>query len=67
MAFQCTHDYMVASDLQDGRLVVVLPDHKPTGLDIFVVYPSRRHLPGRVRLFLGFLLQTFHDTAEWQG
>ncbi len=59
--------YMVADDIQAGRLAIVLPDHKPTGLDISVVYPSRRNMPGRVRLFLGFLVQTFHETAEWQG
>lgn len=58
--------YMVAQDIQEKRLVVVLPDYRPTGLDIYAVYPSRRNMPGRVRLFLDFLRERFQNTAEWQ-
>lgn len=58
--------YMVADDIETGRLTVVLPDYRPTGLDIYVVYPSRRNMPGRVRLFIDFLRARFQSTAEWQ-
>lgn len=60
-------DYMVARDIQEGRLRVVLAACPPTGLDIYVVYPSRRNMPGRVRLFLEFLRERFEDAAEWQS
>lgn len=58
--------YMVAQDIREGRLKVVLPTWKPTELDIFAVYPSRRNIPMRVKLFLEFLHDRFHDTVEWQ-
>ena len=58
--------YMVADVIETRRLKVVLPDYRPTGLDIYVVYPSRRNMPGRVRLFIDFLRERFQSTAEWQ-
>lgn len=59
-------NYMVTQDIQEGRLRVVLPAYRPTGLDIYAVYPSRRNMPGRVRLFLEFLRERFQATADWQ-
>ena len=60
-------NYMVTRDLRENRLQVVLPAYQPTGLDIYAVYPSRRNMPGRVRLFLEFLRERFQNTAEWQS
>lgn len=57
--------YMVAQDIREDRLRVVLPAYRPTGLDIFAVYPSRRNLPGRIRLFIDFLKQRFAAGIEW--
>lgn len=54
-------DYMVARDIRDGLLQIVLPSCTPTGLDIYAVYPSRRNMPGRVRLFLDFLVRRFAE------
>ena len=59
--------YMVAQDIQENRLRVVLPAYRPTGLDIYAVYTSRRNMPGRVRLFLEFLRERFQNSAEWQA
>jgi DNA-binding transcriptional LysR family regulator len=60
-------NYMVAEDIQMHRLTVVLPAYRPTGLDVYAMYPSRRNMPGRVRLFLEFLRERFQNTAEWQA
>jgi len=59
-------NYMVARDIEEGRLRIVLPAYRPTGLDIYAMYPSRRNMPGRVRLFFDFLKDRFQKTAEWQ-
>jgi DNA-binding transcriptional LysR family regulator len=59
--------YMVADDIQAHRLKVVLPAYQPTGLDVYAMYPSRRNMPGRVRLFLEFLKDCFRNTAGWQA
>ena len=58
--------YMVAQDIIAHRLQVVLPAYQPIGLDIYAMYPSRRNMPGRVRMFLDFLRAHFQKTAEWQ-
>ena len=58
--------YMVARDIREDLLRIVLPDCQPTQLDIYAVYPSRRNMPCRVRLFLEFLRERFQNTAEWQ-
>jgi DNA-binding transcriptional LysR family regulator len=44
--------YMVMQDLQEGRLVSVLPQFRPVGVDIYAVFPSRKNMPVRVRTFL---------------
>ena len=59
-------NYMVAQDVKANRLRIVLPAYPPSGLDIYAMYPSRRNLPGRVRLFLEFLRERFHANPEWK-
>ena len=45
-------DFHVAGALADGRLVRVLPQYEGGSGDIWAVYPSRRHLSAKVRLFV---------------
>lgn len=59
-------NYMVAQDVKANLLRIVLPAYPPSGLDIYAMYPSRRNLPGRVRLFLEFLRERFHANPEWE-
>lgn len=59
-------DYMLMRDLQEGLLCIVLPEYQPIGVDIYAVYPSRRNLPGRVRLFLEFLREELAMPQKWQ-
>jgi DNA-binding transcriptional LysR family regulator len=56
--------YMVARDIREKALHVVLPTFQPIGLDIYAVYPSRHNMPGRVRLFLEFLRERFQAAGE---
>ena len=42
----------VGADLRAGRLGAVLEEHAPPPLGIYALYPQRRHLPLRVRLFV---------------
>ena len=57
--------YMVAADLAAGRLVNVLPQTPPTGLDIYVVYPARDNQPKRVRAFLDCLRDWARSPPDW--
>ena len=56
--------YMVARDISEKALRVVLPNFQPIGLDICAVYPSRHNMPGRVRLFFEFLRERFQAAGE---
>jgi DNA-binding transcriptional LysR family regulator len=52
-------DFIVAADLAAGRLVRVLADYAPVPTNVYAVYPSRRHLPAKVRAFVDFLAERF--------
>ncbi len=43
----------------DGRLVPLLKAYEPDGAAIYAVYPHRRHLSGKVRAFVDFLVGWF--------
>ena len=57
-------DFIVGPDVRAGRLVPLLTDYVPVENPIYVVYPSRRHLSAKVRVFTDFLAERF-ATADW--
>lgn len=50
-------DFLIRDDLAHGRLVEVMPGWQSRTLGIHAVYPSRRHLPAKVRLLVEYLQQ----------
>ncbi len=56
--------FMVASDLEAGRLVVVLDSLYAPSLGIHAVYPRARRVPKKVRAFVDVLVSHF-KTARW--
>jgi DNA-binding transcriptional LysR family regulator len=57
-------DFIVGPDVRAGRLTPILRGFEPPPLNIYVVYPSRRHLSAKVRTFADFLVERF-ATPEW--
>ena len=55
----------VGSDLRSGRLISLLDAFAAPPMGIYAVFPQRRHLPLRVRLFMDQLKNTFGDTGYW--
>jgi DNA-binding transcriptional LysR family regulator len=53
-------------DIAAGRLVTVLDAFAAPPVGIHAVFPQRRHLPLRVRLFLDFLKHTYERPGYWQ-
>lgn len=51
--------YIVHEDVVAGRLVPVLQEWELPRLTINVAYPTRRHLPAKVRCFVDFLVEQF--------
>jgi DNA-binding transcriptional LysR family regulator len=55
----------VGTDIGAGRLVSVLDDFAAPPIGIHAVFPQRRHLPLRVRLFLDLLKHTYQGAGYW--
>lgn len=47
--------FILEDDLRSGRLVQLLPELKSVDPDLWLVYPSRRQIAPKVRLFADFL------------
>lgn len=59
LGFAILPDFIAAPDIAAGRLIPVLDDRILPGSGIFAVYPHRRYLPAKVRVFVDFLVQWF--------
>lgn len=55
----------VGEDLRTGRLVSVLDEFAAPPLGIYAVFPQRRQLPLRVRLFIDLLKHTYGRADYW--
>ena len=59
LGFSVLPDFIAQPEIMSGRLVPVLDDRILQGGGIFAVYPHRRYLPAKVRVFVDFLAQWF--------
>jgi DNA-binding transcriptional LysR family regulator len=59
LGFATLPDFVAQPDLDSGRLVSVLENWTPDGAGIFAVYPHRRYLPAKIRVFVDYLAQWF--------
>lgn len=53
----------VADHLENGSLVEILPEYKAASMPVSLLYPHRRHLPKRVRVFIDWTAELFARTA----
>jgi len=57
----------VENDIQSGQLVEVLADFAAPPNGIYGVFPQRKHLPLRLRLWIDFLKHQYSLPATWQS
>jgi DNA-binding transcriptional LysR family regulator len=58
--------FLVGSDLKIGALVELMPEYRSIELGIYAVYPTRKHLPPKVRALIDFLTEIFsHNHENW--
>jgi len=57
----------VENDIQSGQLVEVLADFAAPPNGIYGVFPQRKHLPLRLRLWIDFLKHQFSLPSTWQS
>jgi DNA-binding transcriptional LysR family regulator len=66
IALRSTWD--VGADLKAGRLSVVLPELRGSEkVGIYAVYPTRRFLPQKVRVFIDFLADLYGKEPYWDA
>ncbi|MBO9376290.1 LysR family transcriptional regulator [Sphingomonas histidinilytica] len=59
--------YLVYQEINDGRLIELFPDRGVVNSFIYVVYPQRRNLPLKTRVFIDHLRDAFRGTPEWMA
>ena len=52
-------DFIVEDALADGRLVRILEGRERSPLTLYVLYPSRHHVPAKTRLFIEYMAEQF--------
>lgn len=67
LGFLIVPHLVVRDDIQAGRLVPVLEAFEPSSVGIYAVYPHRRHLSGKVRAFIDFLVHWFETNLPKDG
>jgi DNA-binding transcriptional LysR family regulator len=56
-------DFLIGDDLREGTLVELLPKFRSVELGIHAVYPTRKHLPLKLRRLIDFLVAAFRSPA----
>lgn len=66
IALRSTWD--VGPELKSGQLVHVLPDYSGgKRVAVYAVYPSRRHMEQKVRVFVDYLAELYGATPYWDA
>ena len=52
-------EFIVSDAIANGRLVRLLEDRERSPLTLFVLYPSRQHVPAKTRLFIDYMIEQF--------
>jgi len=56
--------FLLERPLADGSLQQILTDFHWSDLELYAVYPVRRHVPGKVRVFVEFLQEFFYQHRD---
>jgi DNA-binding transcriptional LysR family regulator len=49
--------FMIRDDLDEGRVIRLLPEYRPVEMSMNAVYPHRHHLSAKVRTFIDLLVR----------
>jgi DNA-binding transcriptional LysR family regulator len=56
--------FLIAEDLEEGRLVRLLEEYKPVAFAINAIYPTRAHVPAKIRGFIDLAVERFRERRE---
>jgi len=64
IALRSTWD--IGPELKSGKLKIVLPQYRVTSrVGLYAVFPSKRFLPVKVRLFIDYLASLYGPNPYW--
>lgn len=53
--------FNLTNEIETGELVELFPDFKKKEIDIYMIYPSRKHMSAKVRSFIDFVMDELGD------
>jgi DNA-binding transcriptional LysR family regulator len=54
-------DFYLSDEIEKGQLIELFSEYKKPHIDVYLVYPSRKHIPAKVRCFIDFIEQNLSD------
>lgn len=57
--------FIAGEALKNGELVSILHDFVPKAISLYAVYPHRKLISNKLRVFIDFLSNYFEDTPYW--
>jgi len=57
--------FMVGEAIKQGKLVVILKEFLPEPMGLYIVYPHRKLLATKLRVFIDFLSNYYGDVPYW--
>jgi DNA-binding transcriptional LysR family regulator len=57
--------FIACKAIEQGLLKPILCEFEPKPVSLYVIYPSQRHLPHRVRTLIDFLAECFCENPYW--
>ena len=57
--------FVAGERIRTGQLIPVLADHEADPMALWAVYTTGRHLAGKVRVMVDFLVSHFQDSPPW--
>ena len=59
--------FSIGESLRAGALRHLLPEYTQDGGNVYAVYPHRRHLSSKVRVFVDYLVERIGPSAPWDA
>lgn len=56
--------FVVEQDIEKGRLIRLMQDYEPEPIGVYALYPHRKHLSAKVRLFIEALVSAFQEHQQ---
>lgn len=60
-------NFLVANEISQGQLIAILEDIAPLQHSIYAVYPSKRHMSPKVKVFTNFISSYWQQQPTWMA